>query len=206
MNIKFKKLSAFSLAELLIMLGVLSVLAMVAVPLLNSKKTTALAIKFKKEYSYLEYFVSNLISESGYYRPDKGFADTTPVAGEGTTNKFCYWLKDSISIQRDYGCPGMADAGTKLFAQATDETLWYFYPAAFTVSVSNFDNKVIVDVNGNKKPNCFSNTKCATYKPAGYSCGCSKPDTYVIGVRYDGKLNVDNDEVAKKILLNQEKF
>lgn len=206
MHNKSKKFNAFSLAEMLIALGIIAVLAMLAVPVLNSKKTAALAVKFRKAYSTTEYIVNYLINESGNYLPDVGFADTRAIAGEGLTNKFCYWFKDALNVKIDYECPNIGDNGTKLFAKATDDILWHIYPAQFTTSDSNFNNKIIVDVNGEAKPNCFSSADCATYKPAGYSCNCEKPDTFIIGVRYDGKVNIVNDEIATKILEDQEKF
>ena len=207
MSIYKRRNSAFTLAELLIMLGVMSILVLVALPVLNSKKTNAIAIELRKAYSTLEYIVQYLISESGYYSTESGFADVTPVSSEGSSNKFCYWFSKSLNSRNDYGCPDKDDNGSvKKIAQSTDNIIWYYNPAEFQVSASNYDNKIIVDVNGGKKPNCMSSSDCSTYKPSGYSCGCSSPDTFIIGVRYDGKLNIVNDSVAKKFFENQKKF
>ena len=206
MHNKFQKINAFSLAELVIALGVISILAMIATPLLSSKKTTAQSIKFKKTYYTTEQIIKHLISDSGNYLSDAGFAYTTPIEDEGLTNKFCYWFKTSLNLKKDYHCPNIGDEGSKLFAQTTDNALWYFYPADFTISETNFDNKIIVDVNGYEKPNCLSSNDCEIYKPSAYSCNCSNPDTFIIGVRYDGKMNIINDETVIKILEDQKSF
>lgn len=90
----------------------------------------------------------------------------------------------------------------------------------FPLSSTSYALKIIVDVNGpNKRPNCSADTSFATYAPTGgnpaYStCNATSPDppckndpdTFIIGVRYDGKLRISatgsSDACAADILSN----
>ncbi len=201
-----RKYLAFSLAELLITLAIISVLMMVLLPILRKKPTDAIGARFRKAFSTLEYVVNYMAGESGYYSSVDGFADMTPISTEGTKNKFCYWFKESLNVQEDFGCPNNDENGTKKFAYSTDDILWFIYPATFVEASSNYDNKIIVDVNGEKSPNCLSNTQCATYKPTGYTCGCAEPDTFIFGIRYDGKVKISNDSVAESYVDERKKL
>ena len=206
METQCNKLNAFSLAELLVVLSILSVLFLIGVRTLRSKSPQVMGANLRKAYANLERVVSYLVNDSGYYSHDDGFADLTVISSEGTSNKFCYWFKNVLNVSEDFGCPQNGDTGTVKIAKSADGAIWYFSPASFVMNSSNYDNKMIVDVNGEKEPNCLSNTLCSTYKPTGYQCECDSPDTFIFGVRYDGKIDVSNDTKAVEFLEDVKKY
>lgn len=58
-----------------------------------------------------------------------------------------------------------------------------------------YNTKIIIDVsNGNSSTNCTQDTNGANFLPTGYTVGtsttCPNPDTFIVGVRYDGKVQV----------------
>ncbi len=62
--------------------------------------------------------------------------------------------------------------------------------------LKDFPLKIVVDVNGmSKPPNCSADTSAyaATYMPSGYrNTNCPDPDTFIFGIRYDGKIRIAN--------------
>lgn len=93
---------------------------------------------------------------------------------------------------------------TAVFNTFTTGTTEY---TAWPLSNGLYNTKIIVDVNGSVKgPNCTSDTGVESFAnvllpsvsqedkdkgaPTSYTFGssCTKPDTYIIGVRYDGKV------------------
>lgn len=78
---------------------------------------------------------------------------------------------------------------TSTFTTGTSET------TAWPLSFSIYNTKIIMDVNNsNNSTNCTQDTNGASFLPTGYSVGtsttCAKPDTFIISVRYDGKVQV----------------
>jgi len=77
----------------------------------------------------------------------------------------------------------------------------------FPVSSVYYTTKVIVDVNGAKSPNCSADTWLNVtnfpnppYTGNYYSATCTNPDTFIFGVRSDGKLQAGCSTVALNTL------
>jgi len=200
----------FTLAEILLVLGILGVLAMLLIPVVKTVIPSENKVMFRKAYSSLEKAISLMINDEDHYPSDVvdtsstmiklGFNYITKTVNTDT-NKFCYYLADQMSLIAGNTCPSYNTAGVTQFAITSDGMYWYIYlpPGCGTASVdfpltqtsSSYPTKIIVDINGANPPNCFSDPNYATYKPSNdYTSCATNPDTFIIGVRYDGKLIV----------------
>lgn len=147
---------------------------------------------FKKAYYLTERSVSELVNDEDYY-PEidddvdakQYFGNTVKVVSQGRqyegTTKFCELFAMRLNKASDVDCKaktftnGANPVGT---LTAADGIVWI-------LPVSNFANettaeKIYLDVNGNKKPNCFyDKDKCKT------------PDRFTIKVYQDGRVEAD---------------
>lgn len=164
---------------------------------------------------------------SSYPNIQRGFNYTSKDASI-TTNKFCYFLSDRLNTVGTISCPLTAATGTGTFT-ATDGVSWGIYipisdsttdslansasanttAVQFPLNLTLYTTKMIIDVNGSKGPNCTADTSgtAAPYSLAAcaVTADCSsKPDRFIIGVRYDGKLQIgvtgSSDACANSIL------
>lgn len=235
----------FTLAETMITVAILGLLAAILIPALNKVSPNDNKIMFRKAYYTLERAISFLINDdvnypsnsttpSGSIQILRGL-NNTDVTSNGTTNKFCFFLTDMLNTVGSVTCPGVGDSGAALDKLAsfnsTDGISWKIYfpvsdtsntgltpasrltdTAQFPVNHDLYTTKIIVDVNGDKAPNCTGDKVAlngdasydATYAPFLSYCATGKnPDTYVIGVRYDGKLQVGYSKVGGTAVSDQ---
>lgn len=82
-------------------------------------------------------------------------------------------------------------ADNKNLEQGYDETT---SSVSFPINPNFYTTKIIVDVNGIEGPNCSrdkgGDANTDYNKVETYSIGCLNPDQFIIGVRYDGKLQI----------------
>lgn len=124
------------------------------------------------------------------------FTEQLNIAGEGicypnyyptchgyfTTSDGVYWNVDSE----------VSDAITAASANTATAT------TAFPLDSSLYAARILIDVNGDKGPNCSADTYAPNLsfnlhgfaKPFDTTDDCPSPDRFVINVRYDGKLRV----------------
>ena len=212
----------FTVSEVMVTLVLVGVLAGILVPQIMNMRPSTEKVMFRKAYSTIETAVSELINnlaaypvvmddsvdtpservEQGFHNQDMTSATTNIPAG--TVNKFCYLLSQQLNIVGSAAC---TDPNTNTFT-TSDGIAWTVYTPTppFPMSSTDYSTLITVDVNGQnadgtaKLPNC--STK-ALINPAVSKCASANviPDTYQIGVRYDGKLNIDpNDFNAAAIL------
>lgn len=187
------KRKGFSLSELLIALTVVGVLFVVMITTVRIKAVNVSMMKLKSAYRTLENTVSYLMNNSNYYPTEEGFADSTSISGAEGVNKFCYLFKENLNLAEDYGCPSSSSSAIKKFARTKDNIVWYIIPnGGFTRDDSAYATKIVVDVNGESKPNCMSDSNCSSYKPENHTCNCSDPDTFVFSIKYNGKIRAGN--------------
>jgi prepilin-type N-terminal cleavage/methylation domain-containing protein len=205
----------FTLSETLITLGILAVIAAFLIPSLMNSTPDQSRVMFKKAYSSIESNVSNIINDATNYpedltctlpsgtKVDCGFskdnvgAGTTVPAGQ---DKFCYLLADQMNVTGTSTCT----AGSNGNFRTSDGISWVITTNAFPIDQTIYDRKIIVDVNGAKKPNCTDDTTGGTY---GLSvCGTASDqrmaDIFIVGVRYDGKLQVGATDAHASDILN----
>lgn len=212
----FKHKAAFTLAEVLIALTLVGSIAMLLIPTIiksipNEKETMS-----NKAYSVLELAIKTMINNEIDYPADqtirlasngityqKGF-NYTYATTNGSTNKFCYLLANSLNTIGTVSCPTTSANGIGTFTTA-DGMYWTVYipvddsttnsettttasttAVQFPIKSSLYKTLITIDVNGNEGPNCsvraFSNPT-TTACPLG-----STPDIFQVSVRYDGKL------------------
>lgn len=223
---------AFTLAEVLVTLGVLGIIAAMTIPSIKKVFPDNNRVMFKKAYTTLEKAVYNVINDETNYPSSQttGTTTTYPIqvgfnyttaTSNGTYDKFCYFLAKQLNISTggSTSCTTQGTVANTKFATTTDGMIWYLHTASdeFTISSGSYTAKIMVDVNGIEGPNCFSDSASANYRPTGYTqcSGTTKPDTFIIGVGYDGKLQVGcsttptcaatTDSVALDILNNPTK-
>lgn len=225
MNISNKK-TAFSLAETLIAVLIIGIMAVILIPMLNKTTPDKNKVVLRKAYTNLAQAVTTMINDDVNYpgtqvtdpgNIPRGFNYTNAVPnGNGTTNKFCYFLSDLMNTVGASSCPDNSFSGmyTSPIFTTSDGITWYLYLAGndttgadtqFKIGSDSaaYATKVIIDVNGpNKGTNCAADGLADVYKPSGGNPAYSKcvssdttnfpcqknPDTFYIGIRYDGKL------------------
>lgn len=226
----------FTLAEVMVVLGILGILAAFLVPAIFQTAPDNNKVMFKKAYYTLEQAISKMINDDNSYPSEvsgieRGF-NYTGVKANNTNNKFCYYLADELNTVEAVTCPtNDASPVTNGYFTTTDGVAWtIFYPTngndttgydiqfpmSLVPATTLYATKIIVDVNGiSKGTNCSTDSAAASYKfgagegtaltlcPVTTDCS-SKPDRFIIGVRYDGKLQIGSgdstDACANSIL------
>jgi prepilin-type N-terminal cleavage/methylation domain-containing protein len=202
----------FTLAEVLITLGILGFIAVMLLPTIQKITPSTEKLLFKRSYTTLAKVVSSLINDDMHYPADETdtyessaievqegfhFIDTNGVTVPANTNKFCYLFADSLNTVGTVSCTetvGAEDTGT---FKTTDGANWWIYTPATQFRLNNtvYETLITMDINGTGKGHdcsfvAFSNpttTACATNVI---------PDIYQVGVRFDGKLRLHPDDDA----------
>lgn len=211
----------FTLAEVLIALTLLGVICAFLIPAIMGMTPSRNKIMFRKAYYTIEKTLDEILNnENNYPTTDdnrvndsngnpvwKGFNNTTPANGSGTTNKFCYLFIDALNTIAGSPTTSCAPAGATglgaIPAVTSDGITWRIssQAAEFPLNPTSYTTKIRVDVNSEGSPNCTTDTTGGDF---GYSASCKDPDRFIVGVRYDGKLQV-NDTAAIKILSDTSK-
>ena len=175
----------FTLAETLVSMGILALVAAIALPSLMHTKPNQEMIMLKKVYYMTGRLVNELINDDDFYPDDteeasSGFSNINPDPPakyhgkkyEGTT-KFCGLfaarmnLKDTedrcknASISAETTFVAHQAPGPGHFTTA-DEVVWVLPIGSFNGD-NNGKSAITVDVNGDRPGNCFAtDDNCAT--------------------------------------------
>ena len=226
----------FTLAEVLVTLALLGVLGAILIPAVISTKPNKNKMMFRKAYNSLVQVISKMINDDVNYSgseeasgTQRGFNYTSPTTN-GTVNKFCHLLSDSLNTVGNVTCPNTltaADLDTSEF-NTSDGMTWHLYipvtdftnnnlptvpddyftsSAQFPIISTSYTTKVVVDVNGSSLPNCTADTGYASVGLVAADYCADNPDTFIFGIRYDGKIQIGSggsgtDPEAEDILLN----
>lgn len=224
-----KKLG-FTLAETLITLAIIGVVAAFTIPAMKSLAPNKNKIMLRKAYYTIEQIIEKMINDNvnyptnrtvkvGGYTYLQGFNYTTQTTN--TSNKFCYFFTDNLNTIGNITCPaiGTATAHPPAFVvNTTDGISWFLggfkmsEQLAFPVNPLLYWTVIYVDVNGaDNSPNCLDDTGILTinylpnYPSHPYTDGCSNPDTFIFGIRFDGKIQIGsgpgNDPYMESVLL-----
>lgn len=217
--------SGFTLAETLITLGIIGVVAAITIPTIISFVPNKNKILLRKAYLTIEQTIPKMINDEVNYPANqtviigghlypRGFNYTTATTN-GTANKFCYFFTDNLNTLGPITCPVSSSWTTAQQMAVTSDGMTWFYlgavsgeAAAFPVDTSKYYTSIIVDVNGsNNPPNCFDDSGWNSYSPLTptYTGGCSKPDTFIFGLRFDGRIQIGSapgqDPYMESVLL-----
>ena len=179
----------FTLAEMMVCLAVLSIIATMLIPAIMQVKPAKNKILFKKAYYLAERIVTELVNDEDTYATKlgkEGFDEIEPAAIDSSISgntKFCKLFATKVNTVDDVpNC-----VANQIAFISSDGIEWIMPITDFTT-----DAKIKVDVNGSdKKPNCMYN-KTDPEK-------CSDPDIFEIFIKKDGKMYV-TDEKAKEYL------
>lgn len=204
------KRNAFTLAEVLITLGIIGVVAAMTMPtLLNSTQGAQYRTAYKKALSVLSQAVVLNVALDDYDLSQTSSADTASASFDklfndrmnvvnhldGTATDWKYLPKANNATQTDLG---LSTNYTFFF----NDGIVLSFPKtcqAATKDSTSTHCKGIIDVNGSKNPN--KEVKCDTKKDGDTSTNCtveSPTDVYPI-VMYDQSI-LPNTEAARAVL------
>ena len=184
---KFKY--GFTLAEMMVCLAILSIIATMLIPAIMQVKPAKNKILFKKAYYLTERIVTELINDEDMYATKlgkEGFDEIEPAAADSSISgntKFCKLFASKLNTVDDVpNC-----VANQIAFISSDGIEWIMPITDFAA-----DAKIRVDVNGSEKqPNCMYNSTDPDK--------CSDPDIFEIFIKKDGKMYV-KDEIAKEYL------
>src|SRR5574344_1252102 len=191
----YKNSNGFTLAELMITLTIIGVIAALILPSLLDAVPEQTIVMFKKAHSVLEQTFQTLTNNSELFT-DGNLSAATNKSGKS----LCFLFANEVNTVGTVSCSSNATSTTPSFT-TTDGVVWYFtqnYNAPIDTSVStpydtdtgagtNFTH-IVVDVNGDKVPNCGAKIQAAFGSDA--CANGSIPDRFMFAVRYDGKITV----------------
>lgn len=185
----------FTLSEVMITIGLVGVLAAILIPATTKITPSTNKIMAKKANYSLQKALANMINDDTNYPGDvmfaattvpQGFANTTATTN-GAANKFCYFLADQMNLVGTTTCGGAAP----YTFTTTDGIVWRVTATAFANS-DTYNTMVIADVNP-KAIGCTTDTAGTAYAAAcsDVTASCKgNPDTFIFGIRYDGKVRL----------------
>lgn len=174
-----KKKPGISLAEMLLALAILGILAAILMPVLKSAQPDKLEALHKKGNYIVEHVVADIAFDEDLYPPTQtktGLGSIGAVTVDGVTyageEKFCELFASRVN--KAPGSTTNCSAGKKTFT-SIEGIDWY-------LPISSFDGsrpyeEIKFDVNGSQGPNC-------RYDEA----SCPHPDTFIYYIKPTGKL------------------
>ncbi len=184
----FNRRKGFTLAEMMVCLTIISIIATLLMPAISRLRPNKSKVMFKKTYYLTERIVSELVNDEESYpfvEDRVGFDNVDEVEFNGITysgiNKFCQLFALKLNtLSGDSNCVATADWNNPSFV-TTDGVKWII-PATDFANQEIFES-ILVDVNGEKEPNCMDSETDTS--------ACKQPDRFEIKLRADGKMKVD---------------
>lgn len=228
MILKNKK--AFTLAELMVCLLLISVLATILLPAIIQNKPNKSKVMFRKAYYIIERVVSELINDDDLYPTNEeenvmGFANTAEVTYAGKTysgaSKFCNLFFEKVNTTS--GEARCNSSGETPSAVPTDEetegsfmtndgVIWYM-PA--TKVFASEDYAPVEDSTDPSTGEPIPGTPGGAVEQeikldingisapnCEYSSACENPDRFTVYVRYDGKVRVEGEKEREYLMSN----
>jgi len=151
---------AFTLAETVIVLAVIGVIATLLLRGLQDTQPDREKIMFKKAYQITERTVGEIVNDEaiypyhsdkiGFYNKEKAYVEGTDTFFEGD-EKFCQFFARKVNTY----APALWDDANKQCTFETTDGISWIVPSNFDNTVSPKISQVTltVDINGNKFPN-----------------------------------------------------
>ena len=169
------KRKGFTLTEMMIALAILGILTALVLPMINGNAPSRNRMMMKKAYYTIEDIVRSLINDEGYYS-ELGSDGSTYVGFDNLENgaqcsgnscsglhKFPALFSEQLNVDGDVSYGGAGS--TIAYFTTSDGMQWTVSselmstPPAEITDIEPGNNQVVqtivVDVNGNKKPNCI---------------------------------------------------
>lgn len=154
-----RKIKGFTLAESMITIVIVAILAAVTIPLLNKSKPDQNDLMHKKATYIVERVVNELVTDEFLYPNNSelnGLGNLSPVAVNGVTHqgptKFCTLFASRLN--RAAGSEIDCTPGKKS-VRSVEGIDWY-------LPIATFEGAQVlrVDVNGDEAPNCTESAAC----------------------------------------------
>ncbi len=204
-----KKVSAFTLSELMIALVVLGILCAIVLPAANRNNPNQNKMMMKKAYSAFNDIVSELINDgsnypvvhnlcpdngkNGYIGFDCGETDSKlPYLFSQKLNsgRYRYISEDTMKTDANYSRTGLTACNGSdnscYLLKSDDKMTWAFSKKTFTKGSYTSNITIGIDVNGDKKPNCYQGSTDDNCKNR-----TENFDQFRILLYTDGKIKID---------------
>lgn len=213
------KKQGFTLAEALVTLGVIGVVAALILPAVNSMRPDQNKVLYLKAHDALGYALSNIASNSKLF-PAHIQQENVSVASYPLLNteapieqryedytgktKLCSLL--ALSMNVDSGNIDCSESSYNFSESTFDNDFnnnisfvtpngmqWRVVPQALTIGAdrAEYETDIYVDVNGNKEPNCIYNSE-----------SCTDPDRFMFLVDAKGNLYI-GDPMGREYLVHR---
>ncbi len=188
--------NAFTMAEVLITIGIIGILAAITMPMVIHSLPTKEEEMHKKMSYLIEQIATQLVDNEAYYPKSNditkiGFQNTDEVTVDGIkysgNQKFCRLFARQMNTMGNVVCSNMNihDAGTAPSFRSTDGVDWWIPQTTFKETTNGQTKgflKIKVDVNGyTNGGNCM--VKSGT---------CRKPDTFYYYIKSNGSVTLNN--------------
>lgn len=208
--INFNKLKAFTLAELLLCLAIISVIVTLTFPMVSKVRPNKHKALYKKSYYLTERIVHDLINDPDFYPETSGyigFDDVSEVKFNGEAisgeSKFCKLFAKNLNFVGENSTPNCTESASidNPSFTTTDGVAWI-------LPYSKFDEKGIVATvmpapgSGTPTPSAYSeyhlpyefiyiDVNGATPPNCEWSDTCKDPDRFYIYIYVDGTVKPD---------------
>lgn len=160
-NNKSLKLFGFTLAEILITIGIIGVVAAITIPiLLNNIQNYQYKVAYKKSYSVLSQALNNANADNAMEAPS-GSSDIAHLNNFKTlmsyikTQKTCYDQTDNSECWYKDGEEYNSSSYSNGFPKLQDLAVIDISGMSWATYGSGYDSSIFVDTNGLKGPNQF---------------------------------------------------
>lgn len=161
---------AFTLAETLISLVVIGVIAAILIPMLTSSGPQKERVMYKKAFYSMQEALATALNDIGYSPdvPNVGIDDTNGTYWAGVdATKFCNSVAGAMHTIGNVNCGAAGDANSPNFVTTNGIKWWGLGGTAMSKAT---DKTVYVDVNGNAGP------------------GTAGVDILKLNIKYDGRI------------------
>ena len=193
------KKRGFTIAEMLVTIGIISFLAVILIPALEKTKPNQEHLMFRKAYYLITNIVSEIVNDPDLYpepEDDENFylSNTVEVNYHdetyGGNTKFCEIFSSKLNtiITPDCSEKVFVDKTTPEYQFKTTDNIAWILP------ISNFDDKeekypIYIDTNGEKAPNCTFHDEDEDF--------CKRPDRFTVYLKRNGKILIEGTKEKK---------
>ena len=204
-----KKLKGFTIAETLVTLAIIGVVAAVVFPVLNDTKPNEEMIMLKKSYFNTARVISELINDEDLYpeydeeAEQSGFANSAAATYNSSSysgaSKFCNLFAAKLNAAGTVNCNARIGLNNGGNFRTLDGVVW-------SMPFGNFSGKeyIAVDVNGTKINNCSLQSSKSGNVGGLSACPEGKaPDQFVFEIDKYGALEVLGDVENEYVISNK---
>lgn len=207
-----KKSKAFTLSELMVALAVLGIICAIVLPAITNNNPNRNKMMMKKAYNVFTDTINELVNDDGHYPvvyglcPDNGESGYVGLDCAENDSKLPYLFskqlatsrpgideEDTLKTDATYSRSGLAACNgadnSCYFLKSEDGMTWAFSKKKFTKGDYSSNIIVGIDVNGDKKPNCYEGSNASNCQNRDGNF-----DQFRLELYADGKIKIDPDD------------